>query len=265
MHKFRYQIALWSSSNLQKLDWYQSNTSPIKNQSQGIVMKKSKIVLVISISIATLSTSVYAQSSGTKSGAFGGGWSVGLEAGVIDVSKLASSIAVRNGTQMVNTFGGYASETYTNYITSGRIYLGKSFTENIGGEVGYMATTPMTINYAGRTAGNVAWAAQQSFSLGSGDVFATLRGDKDSLLENIYLKVGAHYSGISASTTATANGTSASSTYSYSGVGPAIGIMYDKGISQSFDVRVSYVYYGNIAGVSGLNASLYNVGAVYKF
>lgn len=73
MHKFRYQISLWSSSNLQKLDWYQSNTSPIKNQSQGIVMKKSKIVLVISISIATLSTSVYAQSSGTKSGAFGGG------------------------------------------------------------------------------------------------------------------------------------------------------------------------------------------------
>jgi hypothetical protein len=44
-----------------------------------------------------------------------------------------------------------------------------------------------------------------------------------------------------------------------------MGIMYDKGLSQAFDVRVSYVYYGNIAGVSGLNASLYNVGAVYKF
>jgi hypothetical protein len=230
-----------------------------------MVMKKIKLALGISIVIATLSSSVYAQSSGSNSGAFGGGWSIGAEAGAIDVSKLASSIAVRNGTQMVNTFGGSASETYTNYIASGRLYLGKSFTENIGGEVGYMATTPMTINYAGRTAGNVAWTAQQSFSLGSGDVFATLHGDKDTVLENIYLKVGAHYSSVSASTTASANGASASSSYSYSGVGPAIGIMYDKGISQAFDVRVSYVYYGSIAGVSGLNANLYNVGAVYKF
>jgi hypothetical protein len=226
-------------------------------------MKKTKLVTGLAVVMLSLSGTVSAQSSNAAT--LDGGWSIGVEAGLIDVSKLAGQIAVTNGTQMVRTFGGYASETYSNYISSGRIYLGKAFTQNIGGEIGYMATSPMTINYSGRTGGNVAWAAQQSFSMGSGDVFATLHGDKDSFLENIYLKVGAHYSTVSASTTATANGSTASSTYSYSGVGPAIGIMYDKGISKAFDVRVSYVYYGNIAGQSGLNANLYNVGAVYKF
>ena len=226
-------------------------------------MSKQITVLLVASLILFLSSAVNAQSSNAAS--LGGGWSVGVEAGAIDVSKLASEIAVSNGTRIVNTFGGYASETYTTTIGSGRIYLGKSITENINGEVGYMATSPLTINYAGRTAGNVAWTAQQSFSVASGDVFATLHGDKDTSLENIYLKLGVHYSSVSASTSASAGGTTASSSYSYSGVGPALGIMYDKGLSKVFDVRISYVYYGNIAGQSGLNANLYNVGGVYKF
>ena len=221
--------------------------------------------MVLSVVIGSFTNVVYAQSNSQNTTSLGNGYYIGGEVGAIDVSALAGSIATSNGTAMVNTFGGSASETYSTTIASARLYVGTSITSLLGAEMGYQATTPLTINYAGRTGAGVAWTGSQSFTVGLADVFATIHGDKDTILENIYLKAGLHYSTVSASTSVSAGGSTASVSSSSSGTGPALGVMWDKGLATNLDVRVSYTYYGNIAGQSGLNANLYNVGVIYKF
>jgi len=52
---------------------------------------------------------------------------------------------------------------------------------------------------------------------------------------------------------------------SISGVGPWASFGYDKGLSKNLDVKITYSYYSNIAGGSGLTAYLVNTGIVYKF
>ena len=191
--------------------------------------------------------------------------SIGFEAGQVNVSTLANNIASANGWLMVNTFGGSASETVPNTIAEGRLYFGKSFTENWGMEIGYFRTSSLTINYNGVSGGGVHWTAQTSNSVSSIDAMATLKGSAGSPFENFFVKAGFQDANLNQTASVSVGGASASAAYNHSGIGTAFGFGFDRGFSQTLDGRITYTSMNNIGGQTGLSAYLVNAGIVYKF
>ena len=190
---------------------------------------------------------------------------VGFEVGVVNVEELASNIARSNAVSMVNSVGGSVTYTYPTNLAHGRLYTGAQEWQSMGWEVGYLFSASLDTSYSGRSSGAVSYTATDNYVFSFLDFAATFHGDKGGALDGYFLKLGGHRSAIDRTVRFTVGATTYSAAYNQSGFGPFFAVGYDKGFGKNLDWRVSYAYYGNIAGQSDLSTYLVNGGIVYKW
>ena len=190
---------------------------------------------------------------------------LGFEVGVVNVEELASNISRSNAVSMVNAVGGSVSYTYPTNLAHGRLYTGAQEWQSMGWEVGYLFSASLDTRYSGRSGGAVSYTASDNYVFSFLDFAATFHGDKGGALDGYFLKLGGHRSAIDRTVRFTVGATTYSAAYNQSGFGPFFAVGYDKGFGKNLDWRVSYAYYGNIAGQSDLSTYLINGGIVYKW
>jgi hypothetical protein len=190
---------------------------------------------------------------------------LGFEAGAVNVEELASNVARSNAVTMVNLVGGSVNYSYPTHLAHGRLYTGAQEWESMGWEVGYLFSDSLDTLYAGRSSGGTAYTASDSYVFSFLDFGATFHGEKGGSLDGYFLKLGGHRSQIDQTINFRVSNTAYTATYKQSGFGPFFAVGYDKGYGKNFDWRVSYAFYGNIAGRSDLSAYLVNAGIVSKW
>jgi hypothetical protein len=185
---------------------------------------------------------------------------VGAEYAFIKFKNQSSIASV-----LVSAVGGSATSTQDTGITVTRFFGGYSFTENVGAELGYIASSTANATFSGVSRTSVSYSGTAQYSLTGVDYSAVLRPEKASSLNGLFLKLGMH--SISAQnnvSVVTGSGSGAASS-KVTGSGTLVGIGYEQTISSNAAARYSYSIYDKLAGVSGSSASFFTVSVVYKF
>ena len=208
-------------------------------------MKRKLIALCAPL--ALVSTSAFAQVY------------AGIELGYGNNDNTSQNVA--NG--LVNAVGGVVSVTQDTTYSTGRIFGGYNFTENIGVELGYTQSSNINTNAVGVAGNSVAYTASEAVSVNGYDYSVLLRPSKSTGFNGLFLRLGA--TNLTESGTWTATGTSTvSGSSSISGSGTVVGFGYDQEITDKWSIRYSYTDLTKIANTSD-NAIIYSAAAIVKF
>lgn len=207
--------------------------------------------------IATAVFSMGAVNAQTADSKFYGGAEIGS-------SKLDNETGTTTSA-LVRAYGGSASATQDAAVRDFRVFGGYKVNENIDLELGYMQTSNFGMNVTGRSSGGVNYALGISAKYSGVDYTAVIRPSVDSGYNNLFARIGfTNYKG-EATGSASAGGSTFTSTSSVSGSGNIYGFGYDAPLNTNMSVRMSVNRLTKIAGESDTSATIISIGLMNRF
>lgn len=214
----------------------------------------SKILMTSAVILTLASSQAFAESAATNN------FYVGVDAGYAKVDTQASKTAQ----YLANLTGLTTSYTSDDGAFVGRIFAGSNINENISAEIGYFRSSDLTNNYV-----QARGTANENFRGQGVDFSVLLRPSVSTGLNNLFARVGGHYSEVSGDASVTYVGNtyslSASGSSNKSGAGFLVGLGYDLPIDKNISARVGYTYMSDLGGVSGANLNLFSAGLKLDF
>lgn len=215
-------------------------------------MKKQTFAL-IAIAILGMS-SVNAQTADSK-------FYAGAEIGSSQLDNETGTLT----SALVRAYGGTASATQDASVRDFRIFGGYTVNENLGLELGYLQTSTFGINATGRSSGGVNYAISASAKYSGLDYSAVIRPSVASGYNNFFARIGlTNYTG-DVTGSASAGGSTFTSTSSLSGTGEIFGIGYDAKLDNGMSIRTSVNRLTKIAGDSDNSATAISIGLMNRF
>jgi hypothetical protein len=192
---------------------------------------------------------------------------LGIEHGI---AKL-QNISKKTTEDLQKKYTGKIITTQDKILADFRLFGGYKFTKNFEIEVGVTASSNVNTDYNGKSSKNITYRASTEFYNLGADYSLIIRPLNHKYFNNIFLRAGGTYY----KKTTRFNAKDDSNTiiqeadkymsFSNKGSGFIYGIGYDFNISDNFDLRLSYNYLKNIAGISYFHTNRFSVGILGKF
>jgi hypothetical protein len=217
-------------------------------------LKMKKLTFAL---IATTVFSMGAVNAQTADSKFYGGAEIGS-------SKLDNETGTTTSA-LVRAYGGSASATQDAAVRNFRIFGGYTVNENLDFELGYIQTSNFGISATGRSSGGVNYAISASAKYSGLDYSAVIRPSVASGYNNLFARIGfTNYTG-DVTGSASAGGSTFTSTSSASGTGELFGIGYDAKLDNGMSIRTSINRLTKIAGESDNSATVISIGLMNRF
>ena len=167
----------------------------------------------------------------------------GLALGIFTIND---SRATTSAT-LINSLGGTANVSQDTSAYMGRVFGGKHLDQSLSLELGYHQSAAVAQKITGVASNSAAYTGATSLGVSGWDYSIVLRPHRALHHTGPFLRLGGHYLTVSGSATLTATSAMASAS-SYGGSGFLWGAGYETPIKESFDLRMEYLGFRNVAG-----------------